>query len=80
MTNLTRLELMLTAAGGLGALATARWSAVQAGEPAEKASAAGAGKPARSTATAVRAASASVKLTDDNMAELHAQEKVFSQP
>lgn len=68
MTNLTRRDLMLTAAGGLGALATARLSAVQAGQSAGNATA------------SVRAASASVKLTDDNMTELHAQEKVFGQP
>jgi hypothetical protein len=42
--------------------------------------AARAGQPAKKTSTAVRAASASVKLTDHNMLELHAKEKVFSQP
>ena len=79
MTNLTRRDLMLTAAGGLGALATASLSAVQAGEPAEQGGAVEV-QPARSATSTVRAASASVKLTDDNMTELHAQEKVFSQP
>lgn len=34
----------------------------------------------KNTTTTVRAASASVRLTDDNMAELHAQKKVFDQP
>ncbi len=77
MTNLTRRDLMLTAAGGLGALAAASNSAVHAGEPA---GAAGAGQNAGRGPATVRAASASVKLTDDNMAELKAQEKVFKQP
>lgn len=80
MKNLTRRELMFTAAGGLGALAAARWDAVQAGEPAEKAVAAEDSRSVKNAITTVRAASASVKLTDDNMTELHAQEKVFSQP
>ena len=47
MKNLTRRDLMLTAAGGLGALATAHWHAAQAGDPAEKAGAARAGQPGR---------------------------------
>ena len=77
MKSLTRRSFVLTAAGGLGALATSRSHAAQTGVPAEKAGAARAGQPGRNTTTTVRAASASVKLTDDNMQELHAKEKVF---
>ena len=80
MKSLTRRSFVLTAAGGLGALATSRSHAAQTGVPAEKAGAARVGQPERNTKSTVRAASASVKLTDDNMSELHAKEKVFSQP
>lgn len=55
------------AAGGLGALTYMGSLAARAGQL------------ANNTTAAVRVASASVKLTDDNMQELHAKEKVFSQ-
>ena len=80
MKDLTRRDLMLNAVGGLGALAAAPMAAVQTAGLAEKAGSAAVGQPGRNVTTTVRAASASVKLTDDNMAELRAQEKVFSQP
>jgi hypothetical protein len=62
--TVTRRDFMLTAAG-FGALAISRSDGAQ---------------PDKSVTTTVRAASASVKLTDDNMVELHAQKKVFQQP
>lgn len=66
MNSLTRRNFVCAAAaGGLGALANS------------DAPGASAGQPARNTTTTVRAASASVRLTDDNMPELHAKEKVF---
>lgn len=64
MKELTRRNFMLTAAG-LGALTTSRSHGAQ---------------PEQHTTTTVRAASASVKLTDDNMAELRATKKVFDRP
>jgi hypothetical protein len=65
MNNLTRRSFVrAAAAGGLGVLANPGPHAASAGQP------------ARNT-TAVRAAAASVKLTDDNMQELGAKEKVF---
>ncbi len=80
MKNFTRRNFVLTAAGALGALAGSPSHAGQTGVPARKPDAAQAGRPGRHAAAAVRAGSASVKLTDDNMAELHAQKKVFAQP
>ena len=47
--------------------AASRSYAAQTGVPTGKASAAGAGQPGKNTTTPVRAASASVGLTDDNM-------------
>ena len=67
MKSLTRRNFVCAAAGGLGVLANPGFPAARAGEP------------ARNTTTAVRAVSASVKLTDDNMQEVHAKEKVFHQ-
>lgn len=59
---------MFIAAGGLGALAVSCSHVPQTGVASRKAKA------------TVRAASASVKLTDDNMSELKSQTKVFSRP
>ncbi len=73
MNKLSRRNFVLATAGGLGALAASHSGRGHAGEPAGKADAA-------SAPTTVRAASASVKLTDDNMAELHAEKKVFGKP
>lgn len=74
MRNLTRRDFVLAAAGGGSALAASSILAGPAGVAAEKAGQSG------KQPTTVRAASASVKLTDDNMAELQAQTKVFHQP
>ena len=68
MRNLTRRDFARAVGGGLGALVTSV-------SPSAKTD-----SPDGQTATTVRAASASVKLTDDNMAELHAKEKVFDRP
>jgi hypothetical protein len=80
MKNMPRRNFMLTAASGLGALAASRSYAAQTDVRTGKASTAGAGQPGSNTTTPVRAASASVKLTDDNMMELHAQKRVFDRP
>lgn len=81
MTNLNRRSLMLAAAGGLAAAAFPPEHAASAAEPGENAdTASGMSPESESDARPVRAASASVKLTDDNLAELHAQTKVFGQP
>lgn len=69
MSIFTRRTLLRAAsAGGLGILGSSY-------EPVARATQATADPTAP-----VRAASASVRLTDDNMAELHAQKKVFGQP
>ena len=80
MKSMPRRSFMLAAAGGLGALATAHSHGAQTGVPTGKARAANPGQPGRNTTSSVRAASASVKLTDDNMMELHAEKKVFDHP
>lgn len=64
MKELTRRSFMLASAG-VGTLATSHSQGAQ---------------PERTRTSLVRAASASVKLTDDNMVGLHAQKKVFHQP
>jgi hypothetical protein len=66
MSDLTRRNFMCAAVGGLSALGTTQ------GQPAQGA------VLSRGTNT-VRAAAASVKLTDDNLEELQAKEKVFHQ-
>jgi len=76
MTNFSRREFVLAAAGGLGIAATSRLRAAEPTDVGEKAATATGRPPGRH----VRAASASVKLTDDNMAELSAEIKVFGQP
>ena len=73
MKNSTRRGFLLATAGGCSALAASSSLAKSA------CAAENAGQSGTQTTT-VRAASASVKLTDDNMAELHAQTKVFHQP
>jgi neutral ceramidase len=80
MTNLTRRDFVLAAAGGLGAAASSRLHAAQTAGPGEKAGAATGSQSGRNAPQSVRAASASVKLTDDNMTELSAETKVFAQP
>ena len=68
MSSITRRDLVCAAGvGGMGILAGSSPPAADAGES------------AKSTTTNVRAASASVKLTDDNMPQLQAKEKVFHQ-
>ena len=79
MKNVTRRSFVL-AAGGLGAWATSPTHAAQPGESAGKVDAAKADRPGRDVTAPVKAASASVKLTDDNMAELESQTKVFDRP
>ncbi len=79
MKNVTRRSFVL-AAGGLGALATSRTRAAQPCQRAEKTSAATTDQLGREATAPIKAASASVKLTDDNMTELRAQTKVFNQP
>lgn len=64
MKELTRRSFMLASAG-VGTLATSHPKGAQ---------------PEGNRPPLVRAASASVKLTDDNMVGLHAQKKVFHQP
>lgn len=78
MKSITRRNFVL-AAGGLGVLAHSHCRAAQAGPDGEKTAAAAHCQEAIATAP-VRAASASVKLTDDNMAELKATTKAFHQP
>lgn len=69
MSTFTRRTLLrAAAAGGFGVLTNSYGPVVRAGQT------------GKNTTTTVRAASASVRLTDDNMAELHAQKKVFDQP
>lgn len=69
LNTFTRRDLLRAAtAGGFGVLASSY-------QPV-----AGATQATTNPTATVRAASASVKLTDDNMAELHAQKKVFGQP
>ena len=80
MTNLTRRDFVLAAAGGLGAVASSRLHAAQTVAVDEKAGAATASQWGKNAPMPVRAASASVKLTDDNMTELQAETKVFSLP
>ena len=67
MTNLTRRDFVLAAAGGLGTVASSRLHAAQTAGPGEKAGAATGSPSGNDASTPVRAASASVKLTDDNM-------------
>lgn len=76
MTNFSRRDFVLAAAGGLGIGATSRLRAAEPTDVGEKAATATGRPPGRH----VRAASAFVKLTDDNMAELSAKIKVFGQP
>ncbi len=80
MKDSTRRNFVLSAVGGLGALTRSQSHAAQSGKPAERSVAAPAGQAGRDAAATVRAASASVRLTDDNMEELHAQKKVFGRP
>lgn len=74
MKNLTRRDFVRTTAGACSALAASSFLPGSVGA-AEKT-----GQSGKNVPTTVRAAAASVKLTDDNMAELHAQTKVFHQP
>jgi len=80
MTNLTRRDFVVAAAGGLGAAASSRLHAAQKADPGKKPGSAAAGPSGKNARMPVRAASASVKLTDDNMTELQAETKVFAQP
>ena len=80
MTNLTRRDFVLAAAGGLGAAASSRLHAAQTADLGEKAGAVTGAQSRENAPMPVRAASASVKLTDDNMTELLAETKVFAQP
>ena len=80
MTNLTRRDFVLAAAGGLGAVAGSRLHAAQTADPGEKAGATTGSQSGKNAPLPVRAASASVKLTDDNMTELQAKTRVFAQP
>jgi neutral ceramidase len=69
MSTFTRRTLVrAAAAGGFGVLTNSYGPVARAGQT------------VKNTTTTVRAASASVRLTDDNMEELHAQKKVFDQP
>ena len=79
MKNVTRRSFVL-AAGGLGALATSRTHAAKPRERDEKTGPATTDQLERKATAPIKAASASVKLTDDNMTELQAEIKVFSQP
>jgi hypothetical protein len=80
MKHLTRRRFVLAAAGGLGAAAASCSHAAQRAQRAARTGAATIDQLASSATTPVRAASTSVKLTDDNMTELGAQTKVFGQP
>ncbi|NLF67858.1 MAG: hypothetical protein GX575_02260, partial [Candidatus Anammoximicrobium sp.] len=69
MSTFTRRTVVRAAVtGGFGVLANSYRAVGQAGQA------------VKNTTTTVRAASASVRLTDDNMAELKAQQKIFSRP
>ncbi|HUT92632.1 MAG TPA: hypothetical protein VMY37_24275 [Thermoguttaceae bacterium] len=80
MKNVTRRSFVLAAAGGLGAMVTSRTHAAQPRERAEKTGAATTDPPGREATAPIKAASASVKLTDDNMTELRAETEVFDRP
>ena len=80
MKNVTRRGFVLRAAGGLGVLAASRTQAAQQPKAADKSDATAGGPPEGTATEPVKAATASVKLTDDNMAELGAQTKVFDRP
>lgn len=80
MKHAPRPSFMISAVAGLCAW-TAFCSALAHGAvPQEKTAAFNGGKSGTQTAVTIRAASASVRLTDDNMAELNAQKKIFHQP
>ena len=69
MSTFTRRTVVRAAlTGGFGVLANSYRAVGQASQA------------VKNTTTPVRAASASVRLTDDNMAELNARQKIFSRP
>lgn len=75
MKNLTRRDFVRATAGGLGALAASGSTAAPTGPARPHPGKPIAGEPP--CAAAIRGASASVRLTDDNMAGLRAESKVF---
>ena len=69
MSTFTRRTLVrAAAAGGLGVLANSYGAVGRAGQA------------VKNTTAPVRAASASVRLTDDNMAGLHSEQKIYNRP